>query len=955
LAAGPATAQQFQYWDTATTSGLQLGDGTWNTTANLWSPAQATATAGPGTTLTTWVQGNNAYFEPGSNSGQLITLGETISVNDLRFNGSGGGNKITFTGGAGSEMRLSGTITSSNTPNNWDAITLSMETLRLMGNTAGNTSWTTGTAGILISANIIEDSASRGIIRNRSLTLSGNNTFSGGIQMTGDTLRINSATAIGSGTLTMSNATSLDNTSGAAITNTNNNSYVMNGATNTFIGTNSLNFGTGTVTLASSGGNVTRTINVNANTLTFGGALVNTGTGNNATLVKGNAGTLELNGANTYTGGTTISGGSLRTNSVVVSGGASGLGNASSAMTLGSAALEGRLEYTGNSTTYTRGFTIDGAGGGRLDVATAGQTLTVGTNNVSGTGAFTVGGAGNTRIESQLTHTGSLAAVGTGNLTLTGNNTYAGGTKVERGATVSAQHNNALGSGAVTLISGSSLLATNGITIGNDMITGQSSNYTQNFNTIASGMPVGWGVYTGASSSSLGTTEAFFNYSRMDWTANTTVGQFVVVTASTGLTSTSSGTDQGASTDRALGLRQTSTFGDPGAAIGYTFSTQGADVSSISFDMMLLNTQNRSTTFSFQYGTGANPTEWTTLGTWADPGTFGSTALSFNSGLSALSDQSNAVFRVVALNPATGTGNYDLVAIDNFSMTLLSQAASSVIGSTAAGASSTFSGGVTLNSNASLTAGSGGTVTFSGNLTGAGGVEKVGTGNVVLSGSSDYEGLTSVNAGMLVIGSTVGSTAALGTHATATVTVANTGTLAGNGTINRATTVSNGGILAPGTATSAGSLTFGANVTFESVSSAFNINLGGTGFSLGSSEEYDRIRLTTGILGLNDATLNLSLINAFTLDLNQAFGIAQLTGTATRSGFFSGLDEGALVGTFGGRDLFITYAGNVGDSGSIDLFGGNDIVLYTIPEPAFGALVLGGGIILLAGRRRRVS
>jgi autotransporter-associated beta strand protein len=246
-------------------------------------------------------------------------------------------------------------------------------------------------------------------------------------------------------------------------------------------------------------------------------------------------------------------------------------------------------------------------------------------------------------------------------------------------------------------------------------------------------------------------------------------------------------------------------------------------------------------------------------------------------------------------------------------------------------------------------------VTFSGDLTGAGGVEKIGAGNVVLSGSNDYAGNTVVNAGTLVIGSTVGSSASLESHATATVTVAEGGTLAGNGTIGRATIVEDGGTLAPGMATSAGSLTFAASVTFESAGSALDVNLGGTGFNLGINEQYDRIRLTGGVLALNNATLNLSFINGFTLDLSQAFGIAQLTGTATLSGFFDGLEEGALVGNFGGTDLFITYAGNVGDTGTIDLFGGNDIVLYTIPEPSFAALVLGGGVILLAGRRRRLS
>ncbi len=89
----------------------------------------------------------------------------------------------------------------------------------------------------------------------------------------------------------------------------------------------------------------------------------------------------------------------------MVSGGASNLGNATSAVILGSAGSEGTLSYTGNDATYTRGFTIGGAGGGRLDVTTSGQTLTVDTGDVTGSGLFTVGGAGNTNLIRRAHHT----------------------------------------------------------------------------------------------------------------------------------------------------------------------------------------------------------------------------------------------------------------------------------------------------------------------------------------------------------------------------------------------------------------------------------------------------------------------------------------------------------------------------------------------------------------------
>jgi len=52
-----------------------------------------------------------------------------------------------------------------------------------------------------------------------------------------------------------------------------------------------------------------------------------------------------------------------------------------------------------------------------------------------------------------------------------------------------------------------------------------------------------------------------------------------------------------------------------------------------------------------------------------------------------------------------------------------------------------------------------------------------------------------------------------------------------------------------------------------------------------------------------------------------SFNLLRVEGTLT--GEYDGLGEGDLVGSFGGENLFITYAG--GD--------GNDVALFTVPEP----------------------
>ncbi len=76
-------------------------------------------------------------------------------------------------------------------------------------------------------------------------------------------------------------------------------------------------------------------------------------------LGKTGSGTLVLSGANTYTGTTTIGEGSLSASNIVVGGGNSSLGNATSAVALGGASTSGSLVYTGRSrvTHITRGFT----------------------------------------------------------------------------------------------------------------------------------------------------------------------------------------------------------------------------------------------------------------------------------------------------------------------------------------------------------------------------------------------------------------------------------------------------------------------------------------------------------------------------------------------------------------------------------------------------------------------
>lgn len=100
-----------------------------------------------------------------------------------------------------------------------------------------------------------------------TLTLLGGNTYSGGTHLNEGEIDIDNATAIGTGPLTISAGTFIDNTNGAPITLTNNNVQIWNGNF-TFRGSNDLNLGTGAVTLGTS-----PSVSVLGGTLTVGGTI----------------------------------------------------------------------------------------------------------------------------------------------------------------------------------------------------------------------------------------------------------------------------------------------------------------------------------------------------------------------------------------------------------------------------------------------------------------------------------------------------------------------------------------------------------------------------------------------------------------------------------------------------------------------------------------------------------
>ena len=238
-------------------------------------------------------------------------------------------------------------------------------------------------------------------------------------------------------------------------------------------------------------GSTARTFQINGNGSGTISGVISNGTAT-LSLVKANAGTWTLSGSNTYTGPTTIGNGILSVSSVVVTNGASGLGNATSSVVLGTAAAgsptTGVLNYTGDSATMTRGLVLatpgTGALGGRLNVTTAGKTLTLtgGVDNTAGgkPTTFTVGGVGNTILAGGVGGgVGGITKTDSGRLTLSGNNTYAGVTMVNtNGGVLIVDGNQVSATNMVTICPGSTLGGT-GMIGGDTVLSGTLSPGTQ--------------------------------------------------------------------------------------------------------------------------------------------------------------------------------------------------------------------------------------------------------------------------------------------------------------------------------------------------------------------------------------------------------------------------------------------------------------------------------------------
>ncbi|WP_077961429.1 fibronectin-binding autotransporter adhesin ShdA [Salmonella enterica] len=167
-------------------------------------------------------------------------------------------------------------------------------------------------------------------------------------------------------------------------------------------------------------------------------------------IVKSGSDELIVTGANDYSGGTTISGGTLTADN------ADSLGTGAVAnngvLQVGEGELKNTLSGTGSLVKIGTGeLTLNGdndySGGTTIDdgVLIADNADLLGTGAVANSGVLKVGEG---ELENTLSGTGSLVKTGTGELTLSGDNDYSGGTTIDDGVLI-ADNADSLGTGAV--------------------------------------------------------------------------------------------------------------------------------------------------------------------------------------------------------------------------------------------------------------------------------------------------------------------------------------------------------------------------------------------------------------------------------------------------------------------------------------------------------------------------
>jgi len=789
---------------------------------------------------------------------------------------------------------------------------------------------------------------------NGTLTIATANSYTGATTITGGLINIGNASALGSGPIVF-NGGSIDNTSGADIVFAANNPQTWN-FDFTFGGTNSLNLGTGAVTL---GGNIG--VTVNANTLTVGGAI----SGPFGLLKAGN-GTLTLNGANTFSGGLTISSGLVN------------IGNASA---------------LGTGTIVFNGGNIDNTSGAALTLtANNAQTWNadftfLGSNALNlGTGAVTLGGDRSVTVSANTLTVGGpisggfgLTKAGNGTLVLSGGDNYTGPTAINggilrlgNGAAVPLASVITVASGATFDVNANNQGGRNVLIISGTGAAGQLGAIV-NTNGAAEGSV---GDVTLAGDASVGTSGGkldFYGAITGPYTLTATAGNAVDVrtlNALSGLTgfvintpviveaSQSWSGPYTVNASGALGGFQSITISGAVTLNGGTLYANGNSGNTTTFaGPITVQTASTIGSTAITSGSTAGGNNVTVSGTISGPGaiTFGGNKTTTLTATNAYTGGSTITGGIVVAGAtdSLGTGGL-LMKGGTFNL--------NGFDTTVANLSSTVTTAVIQNSAslpATLTVGSDNTsTTYTSTLIdGSGGalsLVKTGNGALTLSGANTYTGSTTVNAGTLAVSGSITSPATV-----------NAGKLIVSGSLNGSVVV-NGGVLG-GNGTLTGDVSVGTGL--GALSSAVVAPGGGNPsgpsqllsingmLSLANSDAAFQFRLDSGNVGNSDFLMVQGLLILSGEPVLTGFDLENTILPAGQQ-YLIAAAQGGIIGTFANvPQNGLLQVGNNMFTVDYTVNGGTEIAITSVPEP--GSLVsLFGGCGMLLGllrvRRRRM-
>jgi autotransporter-associated beta strand protein len=607
---------------------------------------------------------------------------------------------------------------------------------------------------------------------NGTLTLGGANTYT-------------CATAVKGGVLSIST----DNNLGAAPGSATPNNVVLDGGvllastTLTLNGNRGVGIGS---TIGSVGANGLLDV-ASGQTLTVNGVIASAGnTGANGLVVNsgaGNNGTVILAGANTFNGTTVISGGTLQ------------LGNS---LALQNSTLNYNNQGGALSFDSQTAATFGGLSGAQdlslLNGSSAAVSLTLGGNGSSTTYSGILSGAG-----------ASLTKAGNGTMTLSGNNSITGTTAVS--------------AGVLQLTSGGVLNLTSG-----------AANV---FSTSGAQLVVAGGTLTAANASTIGKPSAGLLVSSGSATFS---GGLTVQNNqnSTGLISVTGGSLTASSLTLTRYNNNFTTQPTAGATTDGLYVNGGA--ANITGNMAMLQTENSSISARIDSGSlsigGALTIALNNAGRWSvmdvNGGTFSVVDTATGVSVGGASP-GNALFLVrngtatvgkITLNPTNNGTASDTVVLNQTGGSLYIGAGGIALLPNGGASSVTLSGGLlgaAADWSSSMPMALGGTtiqaadaanaphnITLAGALSG-GNLLKSGSGILTLNAVNNYTGTTTVENGTLLINGSIG---------TGAVSVAANTLLGGSGTIGGVVTVQNGGTLSPGTA-GIGALTLSASPVLQ--------------------------------------------------------------------------------------------------------------------------------------------